>query len=585
MNLYIPTVFKYCVKFLLMLVIFLFCNIGCNVDHNKNNVGETMGQDTSWKKLSLREKIGQVICLNYNYSQIINAGNGSIENFLKKYPVGSFFLANWELSKNTTKDSLKFKYIEAVTKLTEESKYPLLLVEDFECGLGSSITDYSHLPGEMGLGATNSSELAYTYGEIVAREARSIGINWLLHPVSDLNLNPFNFITNVRAVGDNPNRAIDLLESQVQGMQEQKVAATAKHFPGDGTDLIDQHFTTSKMMLNYDDWLKQHGRVFQSLIDNGVMSIMPGHISFPDYQKEMVSGEKLPATLSREIMTELLKEKMGFDGVVVSDALNMGGIAGYYENQIETEIECFKAGADILIWPQLATIDTIEARIKSGKISTDRLDDAVHRVWNLKKKLGLFESNYEYIRQLTQEEIEKHKKKSYEISKRSITQISNKNNLIPLDPQLSKNLLLVVISVDDNLETFEPLKEKLQNFGFVTSIQQNLSFFENASNLELIVKEYDKIIFLFYSKPVVPWGSLSLSGDQALTMWSANMMPYDKIISVSFGDPYKNLIYMPRVWSRINCYNADKNSQTALAEALVGKFKMSGVSPVDYPAN
>ncbi len=230
-------------------------------------------------------------------------------------------------------------------------------------------------------------------------------------------------------------------------------------------------------------------------------------------------------------------------------------------------------------------LDTIEARIKSGKISMDRLDDAVHRVWNLKKKLGLFESNYEYIKQLTQEQIEEHKNKSYEISKKSITQISNKNNLIPLDPQLSQKLLLVVISVDDQLETFNPLKEKLRNFGFITTIQQNLSFFDNASNLELITKEFDKIIFLFYAKPVVPWGSLSLSGDQALTMWSANMLPYDKVISVSFGDPYKNLIYMRRIRTRINCYNADKNSQTALAEALVGKFKMTGVSPVDYLTN
>ena len=153
---YIPTLLNHYIKFLLILGILLTYNIGCNFDQSNNNIGETMSQDTSWKKLSLREKIGQVICLNYNSSEIIKAGNGTLENFLKKYPVGSFFLANWELSKNTTKDSLKFKYIETVTKLTKDSKYPLLLVEDFECGLGSSFTDYSDLPGEMGLGATNS---------------------------------------------------------------------------------------------------------------------------------------------------------------------------------------------------------------------------------------------------------------------------------------------------------------------------------------------------------------------------------------------------------------------------------------------
>lgn len=536
--------------------------------------------DNRWKELSVREKIGQVVCLRYNREQIMSEGKNSTETFLQKYPVGSFFLANWDLQNYTAERTLDQVYKDIVTELSKVSRYPLLLAEDFETGLGASIPGFTSLTREMGLGATGSEQYAKWFGEIIATEARSIGINWLLHPVADLNVNPFNHLTNIRATGDNPFLAKKLLLSQVNAMQNLGVAATAKHFPGDGQDYINQHFSTSQMGLSQEDWQQQHGLVFKSLIDRGVMTIMPGHITFPDYQQEQLNGDYLPATLSHELMTVLLKTQLGFQGVIVSDALNMAGIYGYYENQLETEIESFKAGTDILLWPSLAFMDTLEARILRGEIAMSRLDDAVSRVWNLKHNLGLFGEKHQTFIPLSTEEKQLNQNRAAEIAQHALTLISNKNQVLPLNTQSTQKILLIQVSTEERPDLLNPLKNQLEKKNCTVEIIQNLSYFENEGLLEQLNNQYDAFIFAFTDSPGDPWGSLSPRGEQALTMWTANKLPHEKVISIGFGDPYLNLLSMPKVWCRINCYSTDENTQRMLANALTGEFEMTGVSPV-----
>jgi len=167
-------------------------------------------------------------------------------------------------------------------------------------------------PNEMALGAANSPELAFEYGKSMANESRSVGVIWVLHPVADLNLNPFNPIINIRSISDDPDQAIKLLSQQIRGLQSNGVAATIKHFPGDGVDFRDQHLLTSCNSLPLEVWKQKHGKVFQALIYSGVACIMPGHITLPAYQKEKINGMNPPATLSKELLTGLLKEEMGF---------------------------------------------------------------------------------------------------------------------------------------------------------------------------------------------------------------------------------------------------------------------------------
>nr|WP_321452761.1 glycoside hydrolase family 3 N-terminal domain-containing protein [uncultured Carboxylicivirga sp.] len=568
-----------------LILMYAFVLTGCHT-HGSGDINMPaphLSNNHEWRVLSVREKAAQLVCYQYNKEEMLRLGNGSMEQFFQKYPVGAVFLANWTIAGSVDKDSVKNEYINVVQQCNKASKYPLLFSEDFETGLGFAIPGYTQLVTEMGLGAANSTELADQYGNIIASEARSVGINWLLHPVADLNINPFSYITNVRSVGTSADLAIKLLPHQIKAMQANGVAATAKHFPGDGTDFINQHFSTSKNKLSIEEWNNSYGKVYQTLIDGGVKVIMPGHISFPAYQKHKHNGEYLPATLSNELIEGLLKKELNFKGVVVSDALNMAGIAGFYDSQLETEVECFKAGTDMLLWPSLEVIDTIEARVVRGEIDIRRLNDAVARVWNLKDELGLFDPLYKSVQPLLNNDFQQHQQQADNIARKAITPIGENKVTLPWITAKDKNILLVEVMQDYKEGVFNVLVDELTKRGAQVTLRRNLSYFEQGSQLQVLAEQYDKILFAYYSVPGVPWGDLSLYGPEALTMWSSNRLPKDKVISIGFGDPYKNIIYLPRITQRINCYNIDKHSQKALVEALWGDYKTTGVSPVTYP--
>ena len=289
-------------------------------------------KDSSWKKLTIRQKIGQTMIMLPDRPLELKLGGGSLTAYFKKYPVGGYFMG-WKLWTGIQPEN-KLEHIKkSCVEYQRNSELPLLFQEDYESGI--NIPGMTSFPNEMTLGAANSPTLAYAYGAAVSKECQSVGVKWVLHPVADLNMNPLNPIMNVRSIGDDPDQAIRLLSQQIRGLQDNGVAATIKHFPGDGVDSRDQHLLTSCNSLPFAVWKQKHGKVFQALIDSGVACIMPGHITLPSYQTEKINGFYPPATLSRELLTGLLKGEMGFKGVVVSDALTMGGFGGYFPTRLE----------------------------------------------------------------------------------------------------------------------------------------------------------------------------------------------------------------------------------------------------------
>ncbi len=538
------------------------------------------GTDKSWQQMSLRELIGQTVCLLYDADLLQNGSDQELRSFLTKYPVGSIFLANWAIGDPDETESRQEQYRRIVQELSVASSYPILFSEDFEVGLGTSFPSYTNLTREMGLGATRSPDHASRFGEIIAREARSVGINWLLHPVADLNQNPFNHLTNTRSIGEDAELARPLLQSQITAMQRQSVVATAKHFPGDGTDVINQHFATSAVQMSLAEWRDTQGALFKDLIDHGVLGIMPGHISFPAFQKEKVDGEFLPASLSKELVTDLLKGEMGFQGIVVSDALNMAGMSGYFSGDLEQQIESFKAGCDIMLWPSLAYIDTLEQLILRDEIPRSRLEDAVSRVWAVKESVGLLRDDYKYVEKLSDDDLMRHQNMAVEIAENSITLVSDKHNNLPIGEYPGRKVLVISVSENDESQTLIPLVTALEERGCLVEHENNLSYFTHGDRLSIIEKEYDQIIFCYLAGPSDPWGSIGPRNDQALTMWSSNMISRDKVISISFGDPYIQLMYLPQVWIRINAYHKDANSQNAVVKAIFGEIPFQGTSPV-----
>lgn len=461
----------------------------------------------------------------------------------------------------------------------DKVKVPLLIASDFENGCGTMINGLTPLPYLMGLGAANSEALAYDFGKVTALEALSAGANWSFSPVADLNLNPRNPIVNVRGISDNADIAIPLLKNVIKGMQENGLAACAKHFPGDGTDWRDQHIITSRNSLSIADWRIKSGRVFNELIDTGVYSVMAGHIAFPAYQKEKFTGRfHLPATLSHELISILLKQEMGFKGVVISDALNMGGFLGWYRNREQSEIECFKAGCDMLLWPTKNYFKNMMQAVESGYVPVERLNDAYKRIMEMKEKLGLVNSSSAY-RRLSQDDKEYISKTQQALSDKSITLIRDRNKNLPLHKENLKNILIVPVT--HYLPAFKEamhLKTEIEKRGVkVEYLEKGIP----ESELESTIDVADYVIYALFTRSFRPAGPIDFFAEEAMKI--ANSMKYgvEKLIVVSFGSPYFSNQYFEKADMYINAYTMLEPSVKAFTRALFGEIPFQSFSPVD----
>ncbi len=564
---------------ILLSSLFLSCRKDKRIKPDKpSTTGLFVAHDSSWQSLSLREKIGQTMIIRAYHSEHIKRF-GSIDSMMKVYPVGGIFVPFWEFIGKIPDSAVVPAIKSVVSDYERASRYPVFVTEDFERGVGSVYRGFTHMPTEMSLGAANSPQLAFDFGKSIAKEASVLGVNWLLHPLADLNMHPLQDLVIERAVSDNPDRAIPLLNAQVEGINSQNTIATIKHFPGDGATMRNQHFVTSANNLSVKEWDKSFGKIYKTLINNDVDCIMAGHIRFPAYQREKLNGVIPPATLSKELLTGLLKQKMQFKGVVISDALNMGGVAGYYPNELETAVAAFKAGVDVVLWPDLAYMDTIESRIKRGEIPVQRLNDAVKRIWRLREKHGLLKKNKDFLYHLTVKDRQEINKTATLVAQNAVTLLSGGKH-IPLTPVKDKHLLIVNISFNDKSKELLYTKQLLEYKGFtVDTILHNPRFFDWDRQLDYFDK-FDKIIVAMENKYFDPLGAAMLKGDEAAAVWTMNMVNPKKIIAISYSNPYYPGFYFENAYIKINAYSLDIFTQKAVIDALTGTIPFKGTSPV-----
>jgi len=457
-------------------------------------------------------------------------------------------------------------------RYAENAEIPMLITSDFENGCGSMLKGLTILPYMMSLGAANDAQLAYDYGKATALEARSVGANWTFSPVSDLNLNPRNPLVNVRGLTDDPDLACRLLPQIVRGMQDNGLAACAKHFPGDGVDWRDQHIVATNNTLSMEEWRRTSGRVFKTLIDAGVYSIMAGHITLPAYQRERVDGMCLPATLSRELIGDLLKGEMGFDGVVVTDAMDMGGFNGWYSTREQTEIEAFKAGCDMLLWPTPGYVDNLVAAVESGEVPMARLDDAVSRILRMKERLGLFEE--ESLRPMSDEE----KRFVLSVQRRtadaSLTLLRDEMGLFPMSPERTPRI--AVVPVTHHQPAFEEgtrLCTLLRERGFAVD-----EYPEGIQDEQ--TQTYDLIVYALFSRPFRPIGFLDFMGTEAIKVQRSLQVGRDRTLIVSFGSPYFAGQYFERAKTVVNAYSMLAPTVEAFVRAAMGEAPFTAYSPV-----
>ena len=419
-------------------------------------------------KMSLRDKITQMMMVDFRQwgstPEDFTVMNEEVRSILEEYRFGGvIYFAN---NIKTTEDTflLTQAFQEAATK---DGGIPLFISADQEGGSVYRLGTGTALPGNMALGATyetKGTECAYEAGKIIGYELSALGINTNLAPVVDVNNNPNNPVIGLRSFSDDAALVGQLASAQIAGMAQYNVIGCVKHFPGHGDTATDSHYGLPVVDRSLEQLMENELTPYQIAIDQGVEMVMAAHILYPQLENDQVLSQKtgnmeqLPATLSDDIMTGLLKETMGFRGVVITDAMNMAGITDTFrENQ--AAVLAIKAGADMLCMPSSgiycpedmsridAIIDSIAQAVEAGQIPISRIDDAVTRILTVKKDRGILNYNREdYSLEAAQSVVggEKNRQKERRIAAAAVTVIRNENNTLPLKLSGSSKVLVLV---------------------------------------------------------------------------------------------------------------------------------------------
>jgi beta-N-acetylhexosaminidase len=500
---------------------------------------------------------------------------GGLHAYFERYPIGGVFIGG-EVIKDA--DKAVEQVLAVVNELNEASPRPLTFHGDFEWGVGQNVKGLPELPSIMAMASANVEQLGYDYGAAIASDARRIGAHASYSPVADLNVNPFNQITSVRSAGDDPEKVIPLLRALVRGMQDGGVSATAKHFPGDGFDFRNQHFVTSENPLSLETWREWSGAVFQALVNEGVHMIMAGHIALPSYQKERILELAPPATLSEELMTGLLKREMGFEGVIVSDALMMGGFLTWYEDRREAELQCLRAGCDYLLWPLPESLDYMEEAARDGRLSEERLDDAMRRIEKQREIHGLAPRKEQVEAKAGEGEqpARSVQETAVKIAERSIHLEWDRSSLLPLSADRFKSALLVIgTATETNAQKLELTAELLRERGLSVDVEAKMG----VNVLKDRYEKYDLVIFAFSS---LGFSSIDLAQQPEAkgAVWEALCYGREKSIVLSYGSPYIHEQYFRLAPTAINVWSVAEASQRAAVQAVFGELPFAGTRPV-----
>jgi len=364
--------------FLILVLLFAIVN---TITESNINIGYTKNfswAETKLKSMPLREKIAQMI-ITYSDGYYLEDDDKEfkrLRNLIENEKVGGVIFFKGRALEEAR----------LINKLQSMSETPLLISQDFERGTAMRLEDGSLYPNNMAIGATRNPDLAYKMGLKIAKECRALGVHQNYSPVVDVNNNPKNPIINVRSFGEDPLLVSEMGNAMIRGLQEGGVIATAKHFPGHGDTDIDTHNDLPVIKSDMARMENIELVPFKSAIESGVKSVMVAHISFPAVDKT----PNIPATLSNDIVNGILINKLGFNGLVITDALNMAGVTKHFSTQ-EVAVRCVTAGIDLILMPQgeTKTIDAIENAVLSGKISEDRIDVSVKKILDAKEFLKL----------------------------------------------------------------------------------------------------------------------------------------------------------------------------------------------------
>jgi beta-N-acetylhexosaminidase len=540
--------------------------------------------DSVLASMTLEEKVGQVV-MGWAYGHYLSTETDEFNRLTRlvcDQKLGGLIMFQGDV------------YEEAImiNRLQRLAKVPLLISADLERGLAMRVRRGTYFPDAMAIGATRNPEYAYQVALATAREARALGIHQNYAPVADVNRNPANPVINTRAFGEDPRLVADMVDAYVRGTNAGGVLSTAKHFPGHGDTGVDSHLELPVVTAPVAGVESVDLAPFKDAIASGVRSIMIGHLAVP----ALDPTPGLPATLSYPITTHLLRDQLGFTGLVVTDAMVMEGVARDH-SVAESSVMAFEAGADAILLPgdEAIALNALLTAVRRGEISGDRLEASVRRVLAAKEWLGL--NRQKEVDLSTISDIvgsRQHRNLSKEIARAAITVVQNTSRLLPLPHDGSKKTAVVIISDTDNNRTdvnrpgYQYPNEVVGAY-FVDEFRRRnpdtevLRLMPGCNELNFkaareTVEKADLVVLPLYVKVRTSSGSVDIPASLKEFVSAATRLGKATVI-VSFGNPYL-IGEFPQADVLVSAYSDAEVMVEAAVEALFGESAVGGKLPV-----
>ena len=569
----------------------------------------------SLKKMSLEQKIGQMFMI-WSFARLMNVDSPDyikLRDTVRKYHLGGLGLTvrfeDGFLYKNEPLEAAM-----VTNQLQKDSEFPLIFAADFEHGLGMRLKEVTDFPQSMAFGATYDPEYARQAGRITAQEARAIGVQWNWFPIADVNSNPLNPIINIRSFGEDPKQVGDMVAAYIEGAHQYGMLTTAKHFPGHGDTDTDSH--TSVPVLNQDKAYFENVSLppFRAAIKAGVDAVMVAHILAPALDPD----PRHVASISPAIVTGLLKQQMGFTGLVVPDAVDMGGITKMFPEggpaaAGRAAVEAVKAGNDMLLIPSDldGAYNGLLSAVQSGEIPLSQIDQSVLKVLRAKASVGLNQGIQVDINAVTRlvarpENLDL----AEEIADSAVTLVRDNHQVLPLKAAAKgtnpvtnayqsvaevRNRTVVLIVVDDShSDSGRTLDHQLR----LRIPDANVIYIDPRTAAGLTqpvmdaVQQADKVIAAVFASPVAGKVARDKSGavtnavalQESIAALLQNVLrtAANKTVVVAMGSPYI-ASQLPEVQTYLCTYSNAQVSEESAVKAIFGEIPMPGRLPVTIP--
>ena len=531
------------------------------------------------ESMTLEERVGQLLMVPY-FGKFSNTESEEFQELarqVRELHVGGLVVATRKKKPTGFDKTDVYGLARLTNRLQEIAPIPLLVSADFERGAHYRVNTTTNFPHNMTLGAADDPQLAYEMGRVAAQEARALGVHWVLAPVADVNNNPGNPVINIRSFGEDPQQVARMVSAFVRGVEENGALATAKHFPGHGDTTVDSHFLLPILKVDRKRMDAVELVPFRAALEAGVSTVMPGHLAVPKVEP----NPRLPATFSRTLLTGLLRNEMGFDGLIITDAMIMKAITNDYFDG-EAAVRSIEAGVDIILMPPDPDVafDAIYRAVKSGRITEERLNQSVRRILSAKARLNLHNQAQVPLDKL-EETISKTGSASVasKIAESGLTLLRDRFKRVPRDPRRPQNVFLLTVSTTANTYPGRALEEEIKaQIGGVRALRTDPLYFP-PEEIELPEPRRYSWAIIAINAPIT-----TRRGERGLPEGMAPLI--DQVLEsgkptilLIMGSPYL-ANYFPKASTVLLSYSTSNATEKASAQAIFGVNPITGKLPV-----